>query len=190
MLAARSEAERRLAQLAADLEREEAHSGRGASGARPACRKSAGGSPGPRPSTARLGNWRRPACARKRRCLAEAEAALQRETEAAAPAEARRAAIDRRRKELAERRARLEARRAEAERQRASLAAALVAPEAVAAAAAACAEAERQVEQCRASVEAGEAEIATRLADEQAALDAARASRCPADPAHGGGRGA
>ena len=54
------------------------------------------------------------------------------------------------------------------------MAAALVAPEAVAAAAAAVAEAEERVEQCRAAVDAGEAEIASRLPSEQTALDAAR----------------
>jgi chromosome segregation protein len=175
VLAARSEAENRSAQLVGDLQREEAHSAEAEE------------------ALARLSDERsrlatdeaehRPArelaAASLRRAgerLTEAEAALQAKTEAVAQAEARRAAIDRRRKELAERRARLEARRAEAERQRATLAASLVAPEAVAAAAAACAQAEQQVWEWRASIEAGEAEIATRLADEQAALDAARAA--------------
>src|SRR5262249_15381256 len=82
-------------------------------------------------------------------------AALDREAEAVAVAEARRAAIDQRRRELAERGARLEGRRAEAERQRTSLAAALVAPEMIAEAAAALAAAEARVEQCRASLDAG-----------------------------------
>src|SRR5207245_1859828 len=106
--------------------------------------------------------------------VTDAEAALQRETEAAATADARRATFELRQRELAGRRARLEARRAEAERQHATLAAALVAPEAVTAAAATLAETEGRVEHCRAVVEAGEGEIANRLASEQAALDAAR----------------
>ncbi len=107
-------------------------------------------------------------------CLAEAEAVLQRETEAVAAADARRVTLDRRRKDLEERRARLEARRAEAERQRAGLAAALVAPEAVAAAAAAVTQAEARIEQCRAIVRSAEVEVANRLSAEQTALDTAR----------------
>jgi chromosome segregation protein len=173
VLADRSEAERRLAQLAADLEREETHSGeaeqalarlseerdrlaRAEAEHQPARELAAGG--------LRLAGAR----------LTEAEAALQTETEAVALAEARRAAIDRRRTELTERRARLEARLDETERQRTGLAASLVAPEAIAAAAAAAAQAERQVGECGTLIEAGEAEIPARLAEEQAALDTVR----------------
>ena len=173
MLAARREAERRLAQLAADLEREESHLAEAqASLTRlseeqdAVTRAEAEDGPGRELAEAGL----REAGA----CLAEAEAVLQRETEAVAAADARRITLERRRKELEERRARLEARRAEAERQRAGLAAALVAPEAVTAAAAAVTEAEARVEQCRAIVEAAEVEIANRLAGEQTALDLAR----------------
>ena len=122
MLAARREAERRLAQLAADLEREEAHLAEAqASLTRLAeeqdavTRAEAEDGPGRELTEAGL----REAGA----CLAEAEAVLQRETEAVAAADARRVTLDRRRKDLEERRARLEARRAEAERQRAGLAA-------------------------------------------------------------------
>src|SRR5204863_3575243 len=107
-------------------------------------------------------------------CLVEAEAVLQQETEAVAAADARRITLERRRKELEERRVRLEARRAEAERQRAGLAAALVAPEAVTAAAAAVREIEARVGQYRATVETAEVEIANRLTSEQTALDLAR----------------
>jgi chromosome segregation protein len=173
VVAARGEAERRLAQLAADLEREEAHSAEAQAALarlveerRALTRAEGEDDPRRELATARL----RELSAR----LTEAEAALQRETEAAASAAAHRAALEQRRSELAERGARLETRRAEAERQRASLAAALVAPEATAATAARLTEAERLVEQCRARVEAGEAEIADRLATEQAALDSAR----------------
>jgi chromosome segregation protein len=173
VLAARREAERRLAQLAADLEREESHLAEaqasltrlGEEQEAVTCAEVADG-PGRELTEAGL----REASA----CLAEAEAILQRETEAVAAAEARRVTLDRRRKDLEERRARLEARRAEAERQRAGLAAALAAPEAVTAAAAAVAEAEARVEQCRAIVEAAEVETANRLAGEQTALDLAR----------------
>ena len=141
VLAARREAERRLAQLAADLEREESHSAEAqASLTRLSedqdslTRAEAADGPGRQLAEAGL----REAGA----CLAEAEAMLQRETEAVAAADARRVTLERRRKDLEERRARLEAGRAEAERQRAGLAAALVAPEAVTAAVAVVTEAE------------------------------------------------
>ncbi len=173
VLAARRETERRLAQLAADLEREEAHSAEAqASLTRLAeeqdslTRAEAADGPGRQLAEAGL----REAGA----CLSEAEAVLQRETEAVAAAEARRVALDRRRKDLEERRARLEARRAEAERHRVGLTAALVAPEAVTAATTAVTEAEARVEQCRDMVETAEVEIANRLAGEQTALDTAR----------------
>jgi chromosome segregation protein len=173
VLAARAEAERRLAQLAADLEREESHRTEAqASLARLAeeqdalTRAEAADGPGRDLAEAELRE--------AGDCLADAEAVLQRETEAVAAAEARRITLERRRKDLEERRARLEARRAEAERQRAEVAAALVAPEAVTAAATAVAETEARVEQCRAIVEAAEVEIANRLAGEQTALDLAR----------------
>jgi chromosome segregation protein len=173
VIAARGDAERRLAQLAADLEREEGHSAE----AQMALVRLAE----ERQALARAESTedleQELAAARLREVgarLAEAEAALHRETEAAASAAAYRAALEQRRTELSERVARLGTRRAEAERQSASLAAALVAPEAMAAATATLAEAERLVEQSRAMVESGEAEIANRLADEQAALDSAR----------------
>jgi len=173
VLAARAEAERHLAQIAADLEREESHLAeaqmsltRLAEEQDALTRSEAADGPGRELAEAGL----REAST----CVAEAEAVLQRETEAVAAAEARRVSLERRRKDLEERRARLEARRAEAERQRAGLAAALVAPEAVTAAVAAVTEAEARIEQCRAIVEAAEAEIANRLAGEQTALDLAR----------------
>jgi chromosome segregation protein len=173
VLAARAEAERRLAQLAADLEREESHQAEAqASLTRlseeqdAVTRAEAADVPGRELAEAGL----REAGA----CLAEAETVLQRETETAAAADARRTTLARRQKEIDERRARLEAHRAEAERQRAGLAAALVAPEAVTAAVTAVTGAEARVEQCRAIVEAAEVEIANRLAGEQTALDLAR----------------
>jgi chromosome segregation protein len=173
VLAARNEAEHRIAQITGDLQREAAHLVEAeAALARLSDERDSidraeqeSGSAGER-TAARV----RDEAAR----LAEAEALLQRETEAAATAAARRAALDRRQKEVADRRARLEARRAEAERQRASLAAALVAPEAAAAAATALSEAERQVGQIGTVVEACEGEIADRLANEQATLHAVR----------------
>ncbi len=173
VLAGRREAESRLAQLAADLEREEAHRTEAQMSLTRLAEEQdmvsrAEAADGPGRELAEAGLHEAGAC------LAEAEAVLQRETEAVADADARRITLERRRKELEERRARLEARRAEAERQRAGLAAALVAPKAVTAAAAAVTETEARVEQCRAIGEAAEVEIANRLAGEQAALDVAR----------------
>ena len=173
VLAARAEAERRLAQLAADLEREETHLAEAQAsltrlGEEQDALARTEAQEGPGRELAEAGLRKAGAC------LAEAEAVLQRETEAVAAADARRITLERRRKELEERCARLEARRAEAERQRAGLAAALVAPEAVTAAGAAVTETEARVEQCRAIVEAAEVELANRLAGEQTALDLAR----------------
>jgi len=173
ILASRSEGERRLAQLATDLEREEAQlvevqtSLARLSDERQALAQAASeDDPDQELAAVRL----REASHRR----SEAETALQHQTEAVAATEARRAALERRQSELGARRARLEARCGEAERQRATLAAALVAPEAVAAAAAATAEAERRVEQCRGLIETIEAELAQSGAQEQATIDAAR----------------
>jgi chromosome segregation protein len=138
VLAARSEAERRLAQLAADLEREEAHLAEAQVALTRLSeeRRMLGDAEAEEGLTRELAEDRlREAVAR----LAEAEVMLQRETQAAAFTEARAATLERRLRELADRRARLEARRTEAERQRATLVAALVAPEAVTAAATALA---------------------------------------------------
>jgi chromosome segregation protein len=173
VIAGRGEAERRLAQLAADVEREQAHLAEAQAALvllseeqSALLRAEAEDGPGRELAEARL----REAAAR----LAEAEAVLQRETEAVAAADARRVTLERRHREVEERRLRLEARQAEAEQQRAALAAALVAPEALTDAAGKVAEGERRVEHARASVEAAEAGIANRLAAEQTALDGAR----------------
>ena len=173
VLAGRREAERRHAQLAADVEREDFHLAEAQASLTRLSEEQhavnrAEAADGPGRELAEVGLREAGVC------LAEAEAVLQRETEAVATAEARRVTLERRRKDLEERSARLEARRAEAERQRAGLAAALVAPESVTAAAAAVVEAEARLEQCRAIVEAAEVEITNRLAGEQTALDTAR----------------
>jgi len=173
VLAARGEAERRLVQLAADLEREEALLGEaeGAVGHLSEEREAVTQTEAESGPVVEL--------ARKRLQeegvrLTEAEAALQNQTEAGADADARRAGLERRRAELAERLARLAAQRDTAEQQRATLATALIAPEAVAAAVTEVADAERRLEGCRAIVERAAEEIEKHLADEQAALDAAR----------------
>jgi chromosome segregation protein len=173
ILAARGEAERRLAQLAADLEREEGHLAEAEAALASLSEE--------RATLTRIEDESGPARAhateRVREVgarLADAEAGLQRETEAAAIAEARRATLDRRQRELAQRRAGLETRRTDSERERASLAAALFAQDAVIVAATTLREAERLVEQCRDIVEGHEGETANRLANEDEALDAAR----------------
>ena len=173
VLAARGEAERRLVQLAADLEREEALLGEaeGAVGHLSEEREAVTQTEAESGPVVEL--------ARKRLQeegvrLTEAEAALQNQTEAGADADARRAGLERRRAELAERLARLAAQRDTAEQQRATLATALIAPEAVAAAVTEVADTERRLEGCRAIVERAAEEIEKHLADEQAALDAAR----------------
>jgi len=173
VLAARGEAEQRLGQFAADLEREESHLAE----AQQSLTRLSEEQDALTRAEAEDGPHRELAAVRLREAggsLAEAEAALQQETETVAAADARRVALERRRKDLEERRTRLEARRVEAQRQRDGLAVSLVAPEAVAAAAGAVAEAEGRVEQARAIVEAAEAEMVNRLAGEQAALDKAR----------------
>jgi chromosome segregation protein len=180
VLAARSDAERRLSQLAADLDREDSHLAEaGAALDRLAEERQtitqAEAEDGPARALAKA------SLAAAAQCLVEAEAALQRQTEGVAAAEARRGALERTRQELAERRARLQARRAEAERQRASIAAALVPPETVTAAAATVTEVEGRIEHCRARADASECETANRLSDEEAALDAARQAETSLD---------
>jgi chromosome segregation protein len=173
VLAARGAAEARLGQLAGDLEREEAH----LTEAREALTRLSQERDTLARAEAEDGPAREQTAARWRDqqiFLAEAEAALQRQTEAVAAAEAHLAGLERRRAELAERRARLQARRDEAERQCATIAAGLVAPVALTAAAAELQQAERRAEGCRAWLDARESAIATSLANEQAALDAAR----------------
>ena len=105
--------------------------------------------------------------------LAAAETEWQRATEAAAGADARRAALERRRREIVERCNRLEARHGEEERRRKALAAA-TAPAETAVAAAALAEAEKRAETCRVALEAGLREIAALHPQEATAVDAAR----------------
>jgi chromosome segregation protein len=173
VLAARSETERRLVQLAADLKHEEAQLVEAEASVthlweerQAVTRAAAADEPALELANVRLGE--------QGARLAEAEAALQRETEVGAAANARRASLERRREELRERLARLEARRADAEQQRAASAALLVAPEAVSAAAAAMAEAELQVAHFRSAVEAAENEVAKCAVNEHTALEAAR----------------
>jgi len=171
VVAARKETERRLAELLADLAREDANLIDAEA------------------ALARLGEERRALAAAEDALarmmaasrlheiasdLAAAETGLQRATEAAAAAEARRGAIAHRRRELAERHTRLEARLAEAEGRRTALVAAAVPTDAMAATVAAVAEAEARAENCRAALEAAQREIAARHRQETVAFEAAR----------------
>jgi len=173
VIAARSDAERRLTQIAGDLQREEEHVAEAEAAIFRLAEEGL--------AIARAAADDHPARELASDCLrdattglAEAETALQRATEAAASAEARRNALERRRREVAERHSRLEARRAAAERERGELAAAVMPAEAAAAAANALAEAERRVEECRVAVVVGEHEVTSRLAEEHTALETQR----------------
>jgi chromosome segregation protein len=173
VVAARREAERRLAELAGDCKREgatladaEAALARLAEERRALAAAAADAGSGRELTTARLSDT----AAR----LAEAEAGLQRTTEAAAADAARRGALDRQHREIGDRHIRLETRHADAERQRAALAASLVPAEAVVAASAALAEVESRVESRRAAVEAAGHAVETRQQHEGSAHDAAR----------------
>jgi chromosome segregation protein len=172
-LTERSDAARRLAQIAGDLQREDEHLAEadeailrlGQEG-----RALAEAAKQDQPAHALASDYLRDATVR----LAEAETALQRETDAAAAAEAHRAALDRRKQELADRRSRLNARRAAAELECNALVTATVSPEAAAAAANVLTDAELRVEECRARSIAGEQEMNRCLAGEHAALEVQR----------------
>ncbi len=170
VLVARAEAERRLVQLAADLGREDELLADAAAALTTLSQErraldQAEARDGLAPDTA--GPARQAAATG----LAAAEAALQRATEAAAALDARRTSLAQQRRDLDQRRARLRARQAEVERERTMLGAAFVPAEATAAVVEALATAELRVEQCRTEVEGGEPQIATRRAEEAAALD-------------------
>ena len=176
LAAAQAEAERRLAQIGADLDREAEN----LADAETALARLAA----ERQSLARDDGAENLARAESEKRLAEAaadlagaEIGLQQMTEACAAGEARRGALERQRRELAERRSRLEARRADGERQHAALVERLDPPEAVAAAAQEQAEAEADLE-TRRTAAAGSAQALTAAqAGEAAALDRVRAAR-------------
>jgi len=173
LVLARKEAERRLAELLADLSREDANLVDAEA------------------ALARLGEERRAFAAAETKDapalimaedrlreiaseLAAGETGLHRATEAAVAAEARRGGLARRHREIAERRTRLEAGLAEAEGRRTALAAAAVPADTMAATVAAAAEAEARAESCRGALEAGQREIAARHRQEAVAFEAAR----------------
>src|SRR6202043_869804 len=103
--------------------------------------------------------------------LTAAETGLQQMTEACATGEARRAALDRQRRDLAERHSRLQARLADSEREREPLLAAIITPAALAEAAAELADAMARVEADRAGVAAAADTLLTAQEREAAAID-------------------
>jgi chromosome segregation protein len=106
--------------------------------------------------------------------LAAAETGLQQMTEACATGDARRAALDRQRSDLAERVRRVQARLAESQSQREPLLAATVSPAAAAAAAAAVSEAAGQVEAGRAATAVAAEALIAAQGHEATAVDRLR----------------
>ena len=172
-VSARREAERRLAELGRDREREESQLAEGEAALSRLAREreTLAAAEAEHGSMLAAAEQRLQQTATR---LGQAEADLQRATEAVAAAAAQRAALERRRGEIEERRCRLEMRLAEAERQRAALATAIVSEEATAAAAAALARAEAEVEERRGAIDAAQSEMAARQLHETATVDAAR----------------
>ncbi|MGH7094111.1 MAG: hypothetical protein ACREFB_11320, partial [Stellaceae bacterium] len=175
VVAARAEAQRRLTQITADLAREAGHLGDGDA------------------ALARLADERRSiehsqgrdaaVYAEAASRLAEASVQLSRTesgllqmTEACATGEARRAALERERRDLGERRSRLDARLANGERQRAALSDALVSAEALAQHAAAVVAAATEIEMCHQQASASGEAVRARQVEEAEAVDAAHAA--------------
>jgi len=173
VVAARGEAERRLAQIAADLEREAEHLADAEAGlARLADERGALERAGSAAETARA-----TAAAQAEVAAAEletAETGLQQMTEACAAGEARRTALERQRRELADRRNRLESRLAESERQREPLLRAIVSPDAMADASTVAAEALAQIDEARTAAIAAREMLSARQQCETQAADNAR----------------
>ena len=173
VVAARAEAERRLAQIAADREREAGHLADAEAGlARLADEQLALERAGGAAETAHATAATRAAAAAAD--LESAETGLQQMTEACAAGEARRTALERQRRDLAERQSRLRARLAEAESQREPLLRAIVSTAAMAEAAAAVAEAAALIDSGRAAAAAATETLSARQQHETAVLDAAR----------------
>jgi chromosome segregation protein len=156
IVAAKAEAERRLQQVLADREREAAHLADAEAALarleeeRQALQRAAEAEARQRAET----QTRHGAAAAE---LAAAETGLQQMTEACATGEARRAALERQRRDLGERENRLATRRAESQQQRDALSGALVPPEAIGQASATVAEAAAGIEMARAGA-AGQGE--------------------------------
>jgi chromosome segregation protein len=173
VVAARGEADRRLNQIAADLEREAGHLADAEAGL---CRladerrmlEHAGGMA----KSARAAAMAQAATTGAE--LETAETGLQQMTEACAADEARRTAFERQRRDLADRRNRLEARLAESQQQREPLLRAIGSPAAMADASAAVAEAAALIDSARAASADASETLSARQQHETSAVDAAR----------------
>jgi chromosome segregation protein len=173
IVAARSEAERRVQQVHADLGREAEH----LADAEAALSRLANERRGLELRIAAAEGARAEAAAQldaAATALAAAETGLQQMTEACATGEARRAALDRQRRDLAERHSRLQARLADSEREREPLLAAIITPAALAEAAVAVTDATARVETDRAGVAAAAETLLTAQEREATAIDRAR----------------
>ncbi len=173
VVAARAEAERRLTQLAADLDRETEHLADAETALahladeRHMLERSSGAA-----ETARAAVAARAEAAAAD--LESAENGLQQMTEACAAGEARRTALERQRRDLADRRSRLHARLAEGEQQRESLLRTIVPPAAMAGGKAAVAEALALIDSARAAAAAASETLSACQQCETAAVDHAR----------------
>ena len=171
--AAQAEAERRGAQLAADLAREGDHLADADSAlTRLDAERDTSERTGASAESARAQVAARFDAAAAD--LAIAETGLQQMTEAGAAAEARRAALDRQRRDLAERQSRLGARLADSEKQREPLRAASVSPADLAAAGVAVADAAAAVDAARQAAAAAAEALSRGREHEAKAIDAAR----------------
>ena len=171
LVAARGEADRRMAQLGADLDREDENLADAETAlSRIAAERQQLGAGDDQSERAR-----REAAAQLEQAgadLAAAEIGLQQMTEAGATGEARRAVLERRLRELGERRERLGARLIECERQRAALD--LVPPEMEAATSRGVEDAAAAVEAARALADRGADTLSACQASEAEAVEAAR----------------
>jgi chromosome segregation protein len=173
VVAAAAEAARRLDQIAGDVAREAGHLADSETAlARLADERGALERAGGAAETARAQAGARLAAAAVE--LATAETGLQQMTEACATGEARRGALERQRRDLAERQDRLRMRLAESENQREPLLRATVSPAAMADAGAAVAEAATGIDSARAAAEAAAETLRAGQQREALAADAAR----------------
>jgi chromosome segregation protein len=173
VVAARAEATRRLDQIAADVAREAGHLADSETAlARLADERAALERAGGAAETARAQAGAQLAAAVAE--LATAETGLQQMTEACATGEARRGALERQRRDLAERQDRLQTRLADGESQREPLLHATVPPAALADAGAAVAEAAAGIDSARAAAGAAAETLSARQRHEALAVDAAR----------------
>jgi chromosome segregation protein len=173
VVAAHAEAERRCSQIVGDLRREaEQLADADAALARIADERRTLERAGNAAATARGDATARVDAAAAD--LASAETGLQQMTEACAAGEARRAALERQRRDHAEQGSRLQTRRAESERQREPLLEMIVPPAALEAAGAEVAAAAAAIDRARVAADAATATLSARQQDEAIAVDAAR----------------